>query len=64
MSSLLRGVFIVGARRTAIGAFGGRLKDTTSIELADIATKAALEDAKLDPQTVDSVIVGNVIQIR
>jgi len=63
MSSLLRGVFIVGARRTAIGTFGGRLKDTTSIELADIATRQALEDSKVNPELVDSVTVGNVIQI-
>jgi len=61
--SLLRGVFVVGAKRTAIGTFGGSLKNTTSVELADIATKAALESAKVDPQLVDSVTVGNVIQI-
>lgn len=54
---------MVGAKRTAIGAFGGRLKDHSSVDLAEIATKAALESAKLDPQLVDSVTVGNVIQV-
>lgn len=54
---------MVGAKRTAIGAFGGRLKDTTSIELAEIATKSALEQSKVDPKLIDSVTCGNVIQI-
>lgn len=63
MSSLLRGVFVVGAKRTAFGAFGGRLKDVGSVEMAEITMRAALAQAKLSPEQVDSVTVGNVIQI-
>lgn len=63
MSSLLRGVFVVGAKRTAFGSFGGRLKDTSSVELGEIASKAALEQAGLKAELVDSVTVGNVIQV-
>lgn len=63
MSSLLRGVFVVGAKRSAFGAFGGRLKDTGSVELAEISIRAALTQAKVRPDQVDSVTVGNVIQI-
>ncbi|KAI1303563.1 3-ketoacyl-CoA thiolase, mitochondrial [Halotydeus destructor] len=62
MSALTRGVFIVGAKRTAFGAFGGRLKDTSSIELGEIASRAALEQAGVKPDQVDSVTVGNVGQ--
>ena len=47
----------------AIGTFGGRLKDTSSIDLGVIATNAALESAKVNPQLVDSVTFGNVVQI-
>lgn len=62
MSSLLRGVFVIGAKRTAIGAYGGKLKDTTSVELGEICAKAALEQAKINPELVDSVVVGNIGQ--
>lgn len=61
--SLVRGVFIVGAKRTAFGAFGGRLKDTSSVELGEIASKAALEQAGLRADQIDSVTLGNVIQV-
>lgn len=56
----LRGVFVVGAKRTPFGTFGGRLKDVDTIELGRIATVAALEQAKLGADKVDSFIVGNV----
>ena len=55
-------VFIVGAKRTAFGAFGGKLKDFSCTDLAVEASKAALADGKIDPATVDSVFVGNVSQ--
>ncbi|RWS26995.1 3-ketoacyl-CoA thiolase-like protein [Leptotrombidium deliense] len=62
MSSLLRGVFVVGAKRTAFGAYGGKLKDTSSIELGEIAAKAALSAAGVKPDLVDSAVVGNIGQ--
>lgn len=63
MACLTRGVFIVGAKRTPFGAFGGRLKDIDSTELGRIASVAALEQAKVTPDQVDSVICGTVNQI-
>lgn len=63
MSCLTRGVFIVGAKRTPFGAFGGRLKDIDSTELGRIASVAALEQANVTPDQVDSVICGAVSQI-
>lgn len=63
MSSLLRGVFVVGCKRTPFGAYGGALKDTSATDLAIIASKAALQSANVAPETVDSVVVGNIIQI-
>ncbi|KAG0265591.1 3-ketoacyl-CoA thiolase, mitochondrial, partial [Linnemannia exigua] len=52
-------VFIVAAKRTPFGAFGGKLKDYTASELGAFASKAALADVgKQVP--IDSVIVGNV----
>lgn len=54
-------VYIVAAKRTPIGAFGGSLKDTLAGDLAAVAIKGALEAAKLDADKIDEVIVGNVV---
>ncbi|WP_260260171.1 acetyl-CoA C-acetyltransferase [Vibrio intestinalis] len=54
-------VFVVTAKRTPIGAFGGSLKDVAAGDLAAVAIKAALADANLAGEQVDEVIVGNVI---
>ena len=59
---LSREIFIVAAKRTAFGTFGGKLKSHSAIELGVIAAKAALAAGKVDPQTVDHVVVGNVAQ--
>eukprot|EP00794_Sanderia_malayensis_P016821 gene16821-18517_t len=57
-----RAVFIVAAKRTAFGTFGGKLKDTTATTLGHIASAAALEAGNVDPSIVDSVVFGNVVQ--
>nr|WP_321274812.1 acetyl-CoA C-acetyltransferase [uncultured Vibrio sp.] len=54
-------VYIVAAKRTPIGAFGGSLKNTSAGNLAAVAIKGALEAAKLGSDKVDEVIVGNVV---
>lgn len=45
-----KGLFIVGAKRTPFGAFGGKLKGFSATELAYLASKAALAQAKVDPK--------------
>ena len=42
---------------------GGKLKDINSIELGQIAARAAIENAKITPDQIDSVTVGNVAQV-
>lgn len=54
-------VYITAARRTAIGAYGGTLKDISLGELGAACIKAALEDSGLDASQVDEVIMGNVM---
>lgn len=58
----VRDVFIVGAARTAIGAFLGSLKGFTAPELGGFAIKEALKRATCRPEDVDEVIMGNVVQ--
>jgi acetyl-CoA acyltransferase 2 len=54
-------VYIVGAKRTAIGAFGGKLAQISATELGAIASVAAIKSVG-KPITVDSCIYGNVLQ--
>ena len=61
--ALARPVYIVAAKRTAFGAFGGKLKNVTATGLGEYAAVAALAAAKVDPAIVDAVIFGNVIQV-
>jgi acetyl-CoA C-acetyltransferase len=55
-------VYIISAVRTPIGSFGGSLKDFTATKLGAIAIKAALEKAGLQPDQVQDVLMGCVIQ--
>src|SRR5688572_650144 len=54
-------VVIVGAARTAIGTFGGSLKDFSASDLAAIAVKEAFTRAKVDPAQAGQIVLGNVI---
>ncbi|MGR5287845.1 acetyl-CoA C-acetyltransferase [Vibrio maritimus] len=54
-------VFIVAAKRTAIGSFGGTLKNISAGDLAAAAIKGALESTAISVEDIDEVIVGNVV---
>lgn len=58
----MSGIFLVAAKRTPFGTFGGSLKAISATDLGTHATKAALDSIGLDPQLVDSIFFGNVIQ--
>lgn len=57
-----KGVFVVGCKRTAFGSFGGKLKDVGSVEMGKIAALAAIKDANISADLIDSVVVGNIGQ--
>lgn len=48
--------------RTAIGAYNGTLKGTSATELGAIAIRETLRRSGLDPSSIGSVVMGNVIQ--
>lgn len=58
----MREVVIASAVRTAVGKFGGTLKDVPAAELGAVVIKEALTRANIKPESVDEVIMGNVIQ--
>ena len=53
--------FICDAARTAIGTFGGALKDVPLTRLATTAVKAAVERSGFEPAAVGHLVMGNVI---
>ena len=55
-------IVIASACRTAIGSFGGTLKNTPAVELGATVIKEAVNRAGLKPEQVDEVIFGNVLQ--
>ena len=56
-----REVVVVSGVRTAIGDYGGSLKDLAPTELAAQVVREAVKRAKVDPQEVGHVVFGNVI---
>lgn len=54
-------IVILDGARTAIGTFGGALAKTPPIELAAVASKAALSRANVDPAQIGNVVFGHVI---
>ena len=51
-------IVIVGAARTAVGAFNGVFANTPAHDLGAAAIKEALARAKVDPADVDEVIIS------
>ena len=58
----MKSVYIVSARRTPIGRFGGTLAGMTAADLGVRAVRAALETAGVSPKDVGEVIIGQARQ--
>ena len=58
----MRNVVIVEAVRTAIGSFNGTLQNTAATDLGAVVVKEVLERANVAPETVDEVVLGNILQ--
>ena len=57
----MREVVLVGACRTAVGKFGGSLKDIPAVEFGALVIREALQRAGIKPEMVDEVILGCVL---
>ncbi len=53
---------ILSAVRTAVGKFQGGLSSLPAVKLGAVAVKAAVERANIDPQDIEEVLMGNVVQ--
>ncbi len=54
-------VYVVAAKRSAIGSFLGTLKDVQASDLGAEVLKKLLDENKIDPRAIDEVIIGNVL---
>ena len=54
-------VYVISAKRTAVGSFLGSLANTSAVDLGAAVTKAVLEEAGVAPEKIDEVILGNVL---
>ena len=54
-------IFIVAAKRSAIGSYGGSLKDIAPIDLAIPVAKAAIEQSGFPASAIDHAVYGHVI---
>ncbi len=54
-------VYIVAAGRTAMGSFGGSLKDLSATKLGSFAIQGALKESGLSPEAIQEVYMGNVL---
>lgn len=55
-------IVIIAAKRTAVGSHGGSLVKYSPTDLGEFAARAALEQSQLDPEKIDHIIFGNVLQ--
>ncbi len=54
-------IYIVAAKRTAVGKFGGGLAGLTPADMAAAVIKNIIEETKVNPANIDEVIVGNIL---
>jgi acetyl-CoA acetyltransferase family protein len=55
-------VFVIGGARTPMTEYSGVLKDVSALDLGAIAARAAIDRTGITPDSVDHVVVGNVMQ--
>ena len=58
----MREVVIASAARTPIGSFGGTLKNTPAVTLGKVAVEEAIKRAGIQPEQVDELVFGCVLQ--
>ena len=57
----MKDIYVVNCCRTAVGSFGGSLKDTPAADMGAIVVKEALKRANVAPENVDEVMFGCIL---
>ena len=58
----MKEVYIVAAKRTPIGSFGGMFSGTSAVQLGSSVTKSVVEESKINPEHIDEFFYGSVVQ--
>src|SRR5215475_15354946 len=58
----MKEIVIVAGKRTPMGEYGGALRDLSAIDLAAIASEAAISQSQFEPREFDHAIFGNALQ--
>ena len=58
----MKEVFILGGKRTPMGEYVGALKDVSAIDLGAIASRAAIQNSKIEATDIDHTVIGNALQ--
>src|SRR5579872_5231184 len=58
----MQDIYLIEGARTPVGVLQGSLSDVSAIDLGVIAAKGAIERSGVNPQLIDQVVMGNVIQ--
>lgn len=59
---MYKDVVIMSAVRTAVGTFGGALKNVPAVRLGELVVRESMRRAKIEPEQVDEVVMGCVLQ--
>ncbi len=62
--SEINSVVILSAARTAIGRFGGSLKDVSTDDLGSLVIGEAAKRAEVEPSDIQSAVIGNVLRTK
>ena len=61
VQEIMKDIYVVNCCRTAIGSYGGSLKDTPAVELGATVIREALKRANIKPEQVDEVMFGCIL---
>lgn len=61
---IFSGVYIVAAKRTAFGTFGGAFKNINQTQLQTAAAKAAIAASGVSADKIDTVVIGHIMTVR
>lgn len=60
---MLKNIYVVAAKRTAFGKYGGKLANWSATDMQIAANKAAIAQSGLSADKVDSSVIGNIIHV-
>ena len=57
----MKDLYVINCCRTAIGSFGGALKNTPAVDMGAVVVKEALNRANVKPEQVDELVFGCIL---